>query len=215
MGNILVETLQGNEKFTEEHIERNGAYLSIAHRVECDAVYHEEREQALASIVADRNYLIHHLLPKFNPNSIKSCLDTDHYLERQREKLLPEFDLLKSTVNSLQELMKSLGEFLISEEGQEFFISSFTRQRRLVIMLEEIATQKARSDGWVVLDAARHLIRQRAPDELARLNERYGQKTLKGLIVAAGLFDVREESTDKGGTRVLYRLKHAKPTSVT
>ena len=36
---------------------------------------HEVRKNALAAIVADRNDLIHHLLPKFDPNSMKSCLE--------------------------------------------------------------------------------------------------------------------------------------------
>ena len=208
VGQYIGETLRGNEKCTEEHKERNGAYFSFTHKVECDAAYHEEREQALASIVADRNDLIHHLLPKFDPNSIKSCRETDQYLEQQREKLLPEFDLLKRMAKNLQELRKSLGEFLTSEEGKEFFASSLPRKSSVVTLLEDIAAQKARHDGWTVLDAADHLIRQHAPEEISALHERYGHKTLKELVSATEQFDIYEESTDRGGIRVLYRLKH-------
>jgi len=39
------------------------------------------------------------------------------------------------------------------------------------------------------------------------LKKRYGHKTLKGLILATELFNVDEEPTDKGGVRILYRIK--------
>lgn len=58
-----------------------------------------------------------------------------------------------------------------------------------------------------MLSVAGQLIRQHAPEEMAVLKERYGHKTLKDLILATELFDMIDESTDKGGTRVLYRLR--------
>ncbi len=51
------------------------------------------------------------------------------------------------------------------------------------------------------------MIRQHAPEEIVKLKEKYAHKTLKQLMMATELFDIKEESTDKGGIRVLYKLK--------
>jgi hypothetical protein len=48
---------------------------------------------------------------------------------------------------------------------------------------------------------------QHAPEEMAGLYKKHGYKTLKELMVATELFDMSEESTERGGVRVLYRLK--------
>ena len=110
-------------------------------------------------------------------------------------------------VENLQEGNKTLAAFLTSEEGKEFFTSSWSRKSSVVTLLEDIAAQKARPDGWVSLSTAGQLIKQHAPDEISALHENYGHKTLKGLVLATELFDLCEESTDRGGIRVLYRLK--------
>jgi hypothetical protein len=207
VGQYLENTHSGCDESREEEEQLKEAYLSFTFRVDCDATYYEKKKQSLASIVAERNELIHHLLPRFNPNSIDSCLETDKYLDQQREKLLPEIDMLKTLIESLQEGRQELAEFLNSDEGKKQFDLQWLRQSRLVILLGDIAAQMARPDGWTVLTTASQLIRQHVPEEAAKLKERYGHKTLKGLILATELFDMNEEITQKGGVRVLYRLK--------
>lgn len=60
---------------------------------------------------------------------------------------------------------------------------------------------------WTVMDTAAQLVRQHAPEEMVGLKKKYGHKTIKELMVATELFDMKEESTERGGVRVLYRLK--------
>ncbi len=60
---------------------------------------------------------------------------------------------------------------------------------------------------WTVMDTAAQLVRQHAPEEMVGLKKKHGYKTLKELMVATELFDMSEESTERGGVRVLYRLK--------
>jgi hypothetical protein len=206
-GQYLDEIHLGRDENNDNREELKGAYMSFSFKVECDSAYYESRKQAMASIVDDRNDLIHHLLPKFDPLSIESCMEVDRYLDQQREKLLPELDLLRNKVESLQEGMKNIAEFLTSKEGKEFFISSFPRKSPVVSLLEDIATQKARTDGWVPLSIAGQIIKQHAPDEISALHEKYGSKTMKALVLATELFELCEETTDGGGIRVLYRLK--------
>jgi hypothetical protein len=206
-GQYLDETHLECDESIANGVEQNEAEISLAFRVECDSTYYENRKQALESIVDDRNDLVHHLLPKFNPHSIESCQEIDQYLDKQHEKILPEMDLLKNDVSNFQNIMKLLATFFTSEELREDLISSLSRMSPLVTLLEDIASKKARPDGWVSLSAAGQLIKQDAAGEIAALQEKNGHKTLKGLILATGLFDLAEEPTDKGGIRVLYRLK--------
>ena len=49
------------------------------------------------------------------------------------------------------------------------------------------------------------LIRER-PEEIARSLKQCGAKTLKGIILAAEIFQLKEEPTGSGGIRLLYRL---------
>lgn len=74
------------------------------------------------------------------------------------------------------------------------------------MMLGDIARQLGRDDGFVPLDLAGHLLRLHAAAEFAALKERYGHKTLKSLVLATGLFDIKEEPTPKGGPRVFFRV---------
>lgn len=158
---------------------------------------------ALASLVAERNDLIHHLLPKWNTRSFESSTETELYLDQQREKILLELEALKAEINAIKEF----AVFLVSNECKKHIELSLLRQSQLVVWLFEIAQQKARSDGWVVLSNAAHSIHQHFPEELTNLEERYGHKKLKAIILATEFFDITQESTDKGGIRVLYRIK--------
>ena len=207
VGQFLENTYSKCEKNSEEQIELKEAFFSFSFSVETDAANYETQKQAMASIVADRNELTHHLLPRFNPNSTESCLEIDQYLDRQREKLLPQWDMLKRIADALREGRKIHGEFLGSDEGKKQFQLSWLRQSTLVILLADISTQMARSDGRTLLNIAGELIRKHAPEERVCLKEKYGHKTLKELIIATELFEIFEEPTDKGGIRVLYRLK--------
>lgn len=204
----LIENTHSEYKENPEHqFTKKDAYLTVSFKVESDAVYYETKKEALSLIVSNRNELIHHLLPRFNPDSIESCLELDQFLDKQREKLIPEIDFLRNMIDNLRECKKQFAEFLMSDEGEKWFKLSWLRGSRLVLLLGEIAAQAARPDGWTQLDTAVQLIRQHAPEEMAAFKNRYGHKTLKSLILATELFDINEEPTKKGGIRLIYRLK--------
>ena len=113
-------------KFTEntfsEHEEKPSpevlkeAFISTSFKIESDAAFYEARKQALASMVVGRNDLNHHLLPRIQFNSIDSCRETILYLDKQREKHLPEIEILKNIVKSHQEITKVLAQVLDSDE---------------------------------------------------------------------------------------------------
>ncbi len=113
----------GEDSALEGHPENpSGAHLSISFRIETEEKHFELRKEAIASIIADRNELIHHLLPKLTTESVESWLETDQYLDVQREKILPELRYLQSVATNFSEIRKDLGEYLLSEEGQRHFL---------------------------------------------------------------------------------------------
>ncbi|RLA49165.1 MAG: hypothetical protein DRR42_15875, partial [Gammaproteobacteria bacterium] len=82
----------------------------------------ELRKEAIASLVADRNELIHHLIPKLTTESVESWLETGRNLDRQRERILPELRYLQSVAKQLSETKKELGDYLLSAEGKRYFL---------------------------------------------------------------------------------------------
>lgn len=203
VGKFIDDTLLSHEESSQTTFEPKEPYFSISFNVNADTDFYESKKQALKSLVDDRNDLIHHLLLRFNPESIESCLETEHYLDQQREKLIPEYDFLKSLIEGL----KSHADFLNSEEGIKQIELSFLQQSPLVSLLLNISIQQPRSDGWTLLDNADRQLRLTLPEVMGRLKSSYGYKTVKELIQASELFDVQEEPTKKEGVRVLYRPK--------
>ena len=129
------ETVNVPEELTE-------IFISFNYKIECDNSYYEERKSALALVVAERNDLIHHLLPKWNINSFESTTEIEKYLDQQREKILPELELLKAYIKTMQELKKEFADFLASDEGTKQLELSFLRQSQLVAWLFNIAEQR-------------------------------------------------------------------------
>lgn len=206
VGDFLENTISNGEEIPEVPLELKEPFISFGFSVEIDDNVFERKKQALAAIVADRNELIHNFLPRFDPNSIESCLETENHLDQQREKLLPEINGLMSLINSLQKGRKELFAFLNSDEGKKRFFSPM-RGGRIIYYLGEIAAQVARPDGWTPLSTAGQIIWKQAPEEITDVYQKYGHKTLKGLILATELFELKEEPTKKGGIQVLYRFK--------
>lgn len=206
MGQLVGEYLESS--FSEEDPapsvsdELQEGWFSFRFTEGLDAAFVETRRIALAEIVGERNELIHHFLPRWSSTSLESTLDADAWLDRQHKKALPEFEHLSAMVNALKEGARQLAEYLDSDAGR---LASL-RHSPLVVMLGDIAQQRGRADGFLLLNTAGELLRRHAPEEFAMMKERYGYKTLKSLILAAGVFDILEEPTEKGGVRVLYRV---------
>ena len=182
-------------------------YLSFSFNIECDSDYYESKKEALAQLVSERNDLIHHLLPRFDMKSVESCETLGKELDVQSESIRLEIKNLQATAKALNDGRKEMADYLKSEEGRKELELSFIRQSRLVLILGDIATQMTREDGWVLISNAGHLIKDHAPEELEQMKKMHGYSSLKKLIQASEIFDVQEEITPKGGTRILYRLK--------
>ena len=103
----------------------------------------------------------------------------------------------------LNEAKKKVADFYKSEEGEKYFDSLHLKSNPVVFLLAEITTKTNRTDGWTSMPWAANIIQKEEPEEYAAIKNEYG---LKNLMLATGLFDFCEEETEKGWTRVLYRL---------
>lgn len=165
-----------------------------------------ELTDGLRSIVEERNDLVHHMLGRWDSNSLESTKTIMLQLDEQRERLIPVYRDLSCMVHALSDGRKAMADYFASEEGKQAFELAFLQQCKIVRLLSECAMQLARADGWLPLATAGHVIRRQEPDDVSRLKERYGYTTLKQLVIASQLFDMQDEQTEKG-FRTVYRLK--------
>lgn len=103
--------------------------------------------------------------------------------------------------------IKEYVDFMSTEDGYRRFELGILQQSRVVGMLLELSDTQSRPDGWTVLDNSTRYIKNNLADELAKIKKYYGCKTMKSLVITSEVFDILEEATKKGGTRVLYRAK--------
>lgn len=209
VGQFVNHFHSGDEQHCEEPEDLKEPYLSLSLQVEGSEGFYENKKQVLKSLVNERNELVHHLQPGFDWNSLESCKETERNLDRQYDELAIEFNHLKSMIESFQEVMKLYAEFFNSDEGKRYFERLWREidYNRFVRLLVEIAAKTANPDGWTDLSIAGQLVRQREPEEMAKIKEKYSHKTLKEVILATGQFDIKEEQLEKGGFRVFYRQK--------
>jgi hypothetical protein len=206
VGDYIVGTFSDFEKTPQVPRELKGVYITFGLSVDVDTVYYENKKKILAEIVADRNMLIHDLLPNYDLTSIEGCREIEEHLDQQREKLLPELNQINTLIETLVETKKIFSDFLNSDEGKRRFFSP-QLGGRILYYLGEIAAQVVRPDGWTPLSVAGQIIWSQKPEEINDVFKKYGHKSLKGLILTTDIFEIKEEPTKNGGIQVLYRLK--------
>jgi hypothetical protein len=182
-------------------------WLSFRFQIEMDPAAYAQRKAAMGEVVEERNELVHHFLPRWDSNSLDSTCAAQDFLDRQRDKAMIEFTTLQGMVTAFKDACRVQAEVLASDVGQKFFEHDDLRFTPLVLLLGEIVQQLGRADGCVYLNTAGVLLRQHAPNDYKEMRKRTGHKNLKALILATGLFDIVEETTEKGGVRILYRFK--------
>jgi hypothetical protein len=157
-----------------------------------------EREGELALLVDQRNRLAHHFLEDWDLGDIDNCNLAIEHLSLQHKKAKIEFEHLLVQAQLLEEAKIELAEILKIE-----ILKNFTLVKRLI----DISEQQSRHDGWTSLSKAEQLINKDFPKEIDDVKKLYKCKTLKRLMKITELFDIYDETTDKGGTRTIYKVK--------
>lgn len=201
-------TFQKSDESPDPPAELIEPYLSISYSIDADEEFFESKRQALKSLVDDRNELIHHLLPRFNEDSLESCLEINDYLDCMQERLIPEYDFLKSQI----QVRNLISELHNSEGFMKRFELSLLQISPIVQLLQDISIRKPRPDGWTDLTTAIAEIRQNLPGEMEQLNINWGYKKLTDLMRASEVFDLLEVPHRNGDHRVVYRSKKSSDT---
>lgn len=213
MGHLVKQCLKKNltehYEVPEAPDELDDIHISMTIAIGFDEAQSQKIKQDLESVVDERNDLVHHLLSKFGSetDTVKRRLSIIQYLDKQYDDAKAKNAFLQSCADTIHKLKKEYSDFLLSEEGDKFFNAMFLRSSPLVVTLRDVENKMARKDGWTSLHTAASLIGNSAPEELVEMKEKYGHKKFKNFILATQMFDLKEEITDKGGIRLLYRSK--------
>jgi hypothetical protein len=205
VGNFLENTYSEFED-SGDRAESDLPHFSFDFRIQADEDYYDTRKTTLASIVAERNDLIHHLLPRYRFQSDEIFIECGKDLDEQYERLKPEIKNMEELVEAFIKGRKELAEYLQSDACTRDFKLADIRQNPIVIWLGQIARESCGEDGWALLSVAGKILKTERPEEVARCLKQCGVKTLKGIVLAAEIFELKEEPTGNGGIRLLYRL---------
>jgi len=179
-----------------------GIWISFDIMFNKDVKLKKKSQESFDLLRKNRNILVHNSLPNWDYlNSIEgcesACIDLDHQYDNH---IKPTFHCLKAYTEMLQEGFQEGIKELVDKLTNDSLVNS-----SLIYLLSEIAGQKVRQDGWISLDVAISTIKKRSPEELNSLEQKFGFKKLKDLMKATNLFEFSDESTKKGGRRILYR----------
>lgn len=187
--------------------ERPAGWFAFSFRISLEADFLGELRRDLNLMIDERNDLVHHFLPRWQPDNVEVLTETLAYLDAQRERVLPMHEHLRSNLQHLHESAQQLASFVASPDYQKQAELMWLQASPLVTLLCEVADQYHRQDGWTYLAQAGDLATRELPDEAKHLKDRYGYKTLKKLLGGAEIFDVMDEPLTGGRFRTLYRRK--------
>lgn len=188
--------------------DRPAGWFSYSFRVSGDTGFVESMRRDLELITNERNNLVHHFLPRWQPESAETMDAALAYLDAQREKVLPIDEHLRSAVQRMRDGKKLHAELIASAEFEKQAELIWLQASPLVNLLRDVATQYHRKDGWTYLAQAGDLAAKELPDDVRHLKERYGFKTLKNLLIGSEMFEILDEPLARGAFRTLYRVLH-------
>ncbi|WP_029047021.1 hypothetical protein [Cupriavidus sp. amp6] len=167
-------------------------------------------EAELAALAKERNELAHHFLPHLKTESVERMAETVARLDQQKDRVVAMSNRLKSMRDTAHQACQAYAAFLQSTEFQEAFELVWLQGSRMIELLLETVAKPRRADGWTDLSYAQSMARAKEPDAFADRKIRYGEQSLKALVMKSQLFDVAEEVLPKG-QRTLIRIRQQRP----
>lgn len=180
------------------------ASISFSFSLESDDNFYEQQKIALNRIVQERNELIHHFIPKWDWKSASDMRTALKYLVSLRERTEAQRVFLASLWVSFKEGLNDHLQFINSEEGAKQLELQWLQQSKVVRILWEAASRPTRADGWTLVSLGGDKVHELAKEDMNNLRERYGYRSVSGLIAGVELFAMASEIIE-GGTRLIYR----------
>ena len=209
MGQVLSQYLNHIDP-SKENNQENSNYESDSVHVTYEIDFNlskeefEKKENLLSDILKERNNLVHHLILDLNESSINSCKDMEYKLDEQKNCLLPELKQLQTFIQAMGKARSRFKKYLESGFFEKaLYYNEVLNDQLLILELAKISIQNDESDGWISLGFAGKHIRNIMPEEVDKLKDKYGYKTLKPLIQNTKIFEHKE---DTNKNMVLYRL---------
>ncbi len=202
-----------DEIFSESGEEPQGSrhlaepWLSCSIKITVDATFAEAQLKAFEMMREERNRLVHHFLPYWQPDPPENLIFASDYLDEQREKILPVWEHLKSVAETMQHARQMQASYIASDEFTQQLELLWLQKSQLIQLFCDIATQIGRSDGWACLAQAGKLAHMQLADDVAHMKARYGHHSFKKLLIASKLFEIWDKALPQGGSRTFYRVR--------
>lgn len=110
---------------------------------------------------------------------------------------------MHSTVVEMMQVFAGLWQ---SGAGIAAMELGFLQSSRMIELLGEIAATRQRADGWTDLSYATSVAHRMEPDAFANRKARYGEHSVKALLIKSELFEIAEEAMTQG-SRTLFRKR--------
>lgn len=187
--------------------ERQDDWITFSFKIGLETDFLEGIRKDLKLMTDERNDLVHHFLPRWQPDNEDEMTKALAYLDEQREKVLPMHEHLRTMLQHLSESATMFAEFVASPEYKKQTKLMWLQASPLVTLMRGVAARYHREDGWTYLDHAGNLAAREMPVETKNIKERYGFKSLKKLLIGAEVFELMDEKISDESVRTLYRNK--------
>lgn len=176
----------------------------ISTSIRLEAVDIETMEAELEALTDERNALAHHFLNRWKPGSASAMKEVSSQLDAQRDKIILMRERLKSLHTTVVETLKTAASLWNSDEVVSAMELAHLQSSRMIELLGQIAATPQRTDGWTDLSYAAGIAHRLEPGAFEDRTARYGEHSLKALVIRSERFDVADE-VFHNGHRTLIR----------
>ncbi len=205
------EILSDSDEEQQGPSDLSGSWISVSFKTIGDDDFYERQCQTHEMVREERNQLVHHFLPYWQPDSQEHLILAINYLDEQREKILPAWEHLKSVYETFNQARQTHANILASNDFNQRLELMWLQESPLINLFGDIASRIARADGWACLAHAGSLVHKQAPDDVVNIKAKYGYSSFRKLIIASECFEIFDEPLANGGFRMFYRLRDINP----
>lgn len=187
-------------------------YFRMSWRVQLESDDHANLKDALTSLVALRNDLVHHFVERFDVFSTDGCTAAITHLDAALIEIDIQDRALRAMAKAMDEVRQEVGAFLASEEGNDMLVYGIMPggipmhwPATTIVQWLQNAELACAINGWTRLtDAIRH-IEQR---NQGLTPKKYGCTTWRQVVHESKLFQTeRRREQQAGGSALWYRSK--------
>lgn len=203
LGNLIKKYSESFYK--EEHVESEDISINeiiVSHEMSRSYDDCDNACLRLKEIVDSRNFIVHNLLENFETQTIEQCYKLEFFLDEEYRKANNFFEEL----GSYYDLMARAASYFQTEHFKNKVLNFSNADDLSRLMASDIFEACKREDGWVVLQKAANLLREQYYDLCQDKKQKYGYASIKKIMELSNLFEFKNETTSKGGLRIVYRL---------